>query len=121
MEGISSQVATVEYLQLLTVQLQNQDPIDPADQEGLIRDLAQFSMLEGLEDLNTSFADMLKLQERSQGLDLVGKTVQYQNSATGEIHTGRVEEYFTADDSLNLLVNGEGISVDNILSVVADA
>ncbi|QEG23361.1 flagellar hook capping FlgD N-terminal domain-containing protein [Mariniblastus fucicola] len=117
MPSISSQVATVDYLQLLTVQLQNQDPIDPVDQEGMISELAQFSMLEGVEDLNGSFADMLRLQEVTQGVDLVGKEVSYEDDITGEVKTGTVDELFTSQDSINLLVNGETVSIGKIVGV----
>ncbi len=120
MPGISSQVATVDYLQLLTVQLQNQDPIDPVDQEGLINDLTQFSMLEGVEELNVSFEDMLRLQEVAQGVDLVGKNVQYEDDVTGEIKSGSVDELITAQDSINLLINGETISIAKIIGVSSE-
>ena len=119
--GITSQVATVDYLQLLTVQLQNQDPIDPVDQEGLINDLAQFSMLEGIEDMNVSFESMLRLQEITQGVDLVGKTVQYQDEATGELTTGSVEELVTAGNSINLIVDGRSVSIGSVISVSQSA
>ena len=118
--GITSQVATVDYLQLLTVQLQNQDPIDPVDQEGLINDLTQFSMLEGIEGLNASFEDMLRLQEVSQGMNLVGKTIEFEG-ADGELASGKVDEFFTVADSINLLVNGEGVPVEKVVGVVATA
>lgn len=119
MQGISSQVATVDYLQLLTVQLQNQDPIDPVDQEGMIKDLAQFSMLEGVEDLNVSFGEMLRLQEITQGVELVGKEVQYEDSVTGELKSGKVDELFTSADAINLLIDGETVSIGKIISVKA--
>ncbi|MEM7454257.1 MAG: flagellar hook capping FlgD N-terminal domain-containing protein [Planctomycetota bacterium] len=117
MNSITSQVATVDYLQLLSVQLQNQDPIDPVDQKGLTTDLAQFSMLEGIENLNASFGDMLRLQEITQGMSLVGQNIQYQDTITGELKSGEVEEFFTAGDSINLLVNGEPVSITNVVGV----
>ena len=119
--GISSQVATTEFLTLLTIQLQNQDPIDPVKQEEFIGQLSQFSMLEGVENLNTSFGSMLKLQEISQGLDLVGKNVDYLNIESGEIETGRIDELFVDQGIVNLMINGNPISVDLIAGVKADA
>ena len=116
--GITSQVATVDYLQLLTVQLQNQDPIDPVDQEGLITDLAQFSTLEGIENLNSSFEDMLRLQEISQGMGLVGKEIQYQDVLSGDVKSGKVDEFYTLSDQLNLIVDGNSVSIDNVLGVL---
>ena len=117
--GISSQVATTEFLTLLTIQLQNQDPIDPVKQEEFIGQLSQFSMLEGVENLNASFESMLKLQEISQGLDLVGKQVDYLDTQSGEIQTGQVEEFFVDQGIVNLMVNGNPISVDLIAGVKA--
>ena len=121
MSGITSESATVDYLQLLTVQLQNQDPIDPVDQEGLINDLTQFSMLEGVEDLNASFDDMLRLQEITQGMSLVGKKVQFEDSVSGELKSGNVDEFYTSGDSINLLVDGETIPIAKVIGVQHDA
>lgn len=115
--GITSQVATVDYLQLLTTQLQNQDPIDPVDQQGMINDLTQFSQLEGLEQLNNSFSDMLKMQEMSQGTNMVGKDVSFLNNITGELKSGTVEEVFSSGGATRLLVGGESIGIEDVLSV----
>lgn len=119
--GITSQVATVDYLQLLTAQLRNQDPIDPVDQQGMINDLTQFSQLEGLEKLNDSFDNMLKMQELSQGTSLVGKQVTYENSITGAIKSGVVDEAFSSGDSTRLIVGGESIALNDVRSVTAAA
>ncbi len=117
--GISSNIATTEYLTLLTIQLQNQDPIDPVKQDDFVAQLSQFSMLEGVENLNASFESMLKLQEISQGLDLVGKQVEYLDVETGELQTGVVDEFFVDQGIINLKVNGKTISVDLIAGVKA--
>ena len=42
------------FLQLLTTQLQNQDPLDPQSNEEFVAQLAQFSSLEQLVGLNSS-------------------------------------------------------------------
>lgn len=115
--GISSQVAMFDYLQLLTTQLRNQDPIDPVDQQGMVNDLTQFSQLEGIEQLNDSFSNMLKMQELTHGASLVGREVTYQNNGTGEINTGLVDEVFASSGGTNLLVAGQSVSLENVLSV----
>lgn len=117
--GYSSQIANTEYLELLTIQLQNQDPLDPVSQEDFTAQLAQFSMLEGIEGLNTSFESMLQLQEISQGLNLVGKSVDYLNTVSGEIESGTVKEFFVEDGLIYLKVNDQTISVDLIAGVKA--
>ncbi len=118
--AITSQIASTEFLQLLTLQLQNQDPMDPVKQENFISQLTQFSMLEGTEKLNTSFQSMLKLQEISQGMNLAGKTVSYVDPVNGLAKTGLVDESFIDNGSIMLMINGRAISVNMVTGVKAD-
>ena len=117
MPGITSQTATIDYLQLLTVQLQNQEPIDPVDQEGLINDLTQFSVLEGIESLNGTFEELLKIQELTQGVGFVGQNVQYRDEADGSLQSGIATDVFTQDDGLTALIDGKSIPVQDIVGV----
>ncbi len=57
------------FLKLLVTQLQNQDPLNPQDQTQFLAQLAQFSTVEGVNNLSNS-------QQKTQGADLLGKTVQ---------------------------------------------
>ena len=118
-KSITSQIASTEFLQVLTLQLQHQDPMDPVKQENFISQLTQFSMLEGTENLNTSFQNMLKLQEISQGMDLAGKTVSYIDPTTGAPKTGRVDESFVDNGSIMLMSGGRAISVNMVTGVKA--
>jgi len=119
MAGITSQVATTDFLNLLTVQLQNQDPIDPVKQEDFISQLSQFSMLEGIESLNSSFEEALRVEQLTQGIGLVGKEAQYINPETGERETGRVDQLFTDQGLIDLLINGERVSIALVSGVTA--
>lgn len=119
MPGITSQVATNDFLNLLTVQLQNQDPIDPVKQEDFISQLSQFSMLEGIESLNTTFEDALRIEQMTQGIGLVGKEAEYVNTQTGERETGRVDQLFTDQGPIDLLINGQRISIAHVSGVKA--
>ena len=117
--NLNSKIATNEYLTLLTIQLQNQDPINPVKQEEFISQLSQFSMLEGVENLNTSFESMLKMQEISQGVDLVGKQVTYADAASGALKSGVVEEFFVDRGVINLMIDGAAVTIDLIAGVKA--
>ncbi|MEO1618654.1 MAG: flagellar hook capping FlgD N-terminal domain-containing protein [Planctomycetota bacterium] len=116
MDSITSQAASVDYFQLLTIQLQNQDPIDPVDQEGIINDLTQFSILEGIESLNASFSQYMELQELTQGVELIGKQVDFMDAA-GDIQTGSATDVFNVDDQIQVLVDGNPVQLDQILRV----
>jgi flagellar basal-body rod modification protein FlgD len=67
-----------EFLRLLTVQLQNQDPMNPMKQEKMAAELAQFSQLEQLSNLNEKFDGLTKnqhAQDKFYGASFLGKEV----------------------------------------------
>ncbi|HMV70974.1 MAG TPA: flagellar hook capping FlgD N-terminal domain-containing protein, partial [Pseudomonadales bacterium] len=44
-----------DFLTLLITQLENQNPLSPQDNTAFVAQLAQFSTLQGIEDLNSNF------------------------------------------------------------------
>lgn len=75
------------FLQLLTTQLQNQNPLDPMKNEAFVAQLAQFSQLEGITNMSTSLEDVAGVMRSDRimaGANLVGKSVLAQ---TGRIST----------------------------------
>jgi flagellar basal-body rod modification protein FlgD len=67
-----------EFLQLLTTQLQNQDPLDPMDTNSFTQELVEFTGVEQQVDMNTNMQTLISLQQTStdvQALQLVGSTV----------------------------------------------
>jgi len=57
-----------EFLKILVAQLQNQNPLSPMNDESFIAQMAQFSALEQMKSLNTSFS-------AGQAYNLIGRTV----------------------------------------------
>jgi len=47
-----------DFLKLLTTQMQSQDPMDPVDNKEMIAQMAQFSSLAGINDINTTLKDL---------------------------------------------------------------
>jgi len=67
-----------EFLKLMTTQLQNQDPFKPMESGDFLTQIAQFSTVEGVGDLNKSFADLSQSLVSNQALQaatLVGRNV----------------------------------------------
>src|ERR1051325_6759017 len=56
------------FLKLLVTQLTNQDPLDPQDQSQFLAQLAQFSTVEGVNNMATS-------QSHLQASTLLGRTI----------------------------------------------
>ncbi|SHN54912.1 flagellar hook assembly protein FlgD [Desulfovibrio litoralis] len=66
------------FLSLLVAQLQNQDPLNPAEDKEFISQLAQFSSLEQLTNLNKGMDGMLETTQQGQlysAVNYIGKTV----------------------------------------------
>ena len=75
------------FLQLLTTQLQNQNPLDPMKNEAFVAQLAQFSQLEGITNMSTSIPrieQVIRNDRLMSGANFVGKTVL---SQSGEIYS----------------------------------
>jgi len=74
----SSSLGKNDFLQLLVTQLNNQNPLDPQDNSEFVAQLAQFSQVEGMENLNASVNTITSGFQSSQALQassLVGRSV----------------------------------------------
>jgi flagellar basal-body rod modification protein FlgD len=66
------------FLQLLTTQLQNQDPLDPMDTDSFTQELVEFASVEQQVNMNTNMQTLISMQqttEATSALQLVGSTV----------------------------------------------
>lgn len=66
------------FLQLLTTQLQNQDPLDPMDATSFTQELVQFASVEQQVDMNTNMQTLISLQqatEATQAMQYLGANV----------------------------------------------
>jgi len=77
-EPKSDELGKDQFLELLVAQMNNQDPLSPQENGEFIAQLAQFSTVEGIENMNTSMEALLSGYQSSQALQassLVGRTV----------------------------------------------
>jgi flagellar basal-body rod modification protein FlgD len=66
------------FLQLLTTQLQNQDPLSPMDADSFTQELVEFASVEQQVNMNTNMQTLISMQqttEATSALQLVGATV----------------------------------------------
>ena len=67
-----------EFLQMLTTELQNQNPLDPLDTNQFTQQLVQFASVEQQINMNTSLSTLISLQQTQQAtaaLNFLGATV----------------------------------------------
>lgn len=76
--GNSTDLNQADFITLLVAQVKNQDPTKPMDPSEFMNQLAQFSTVNGIQDLNTSFnslAGQLTSEQALQAAGLVGRDV----------------------------------------------
>jgi len=74
----SNNLGQADFLRLMTEQLKHQDPLKPLENNEFLGQLAQFSTVQGINDLKTSFAGLSSAMAGDQvlrGAALVGRTV----------------------------------------------
>ena len=80
-----------DFLALLTTQLQHQDPFKPLDNTEFVAQMATFSQLDSLQQLNTRFdslANSLTSNQALQASSLVGQIVSVPSDTAYLFHEG---------------------------------
>ena len=103
-----------DFLKLLVTQLKYQDPLSPMDDKEFIAQMAQFSALEQMQNLNSTFSTM-------KALSMVGKYITASKpgseSTDTEFIEGIVDNARIINGNTYLEVNGVMVSVDEVTSV----
>lgn len=89
--GTKDRLGQEQFLKLMTAQLKNQDPTKPVDNAEFLGQIAQFSTVSGIQDLNAAFARLtssLVSDQALQGASLVGRGVLVPGSSGSILTTG---------------------------------
>lgn len=107
MSSISATNIQMDYMKVLIAQLQHQNPLEPLNNNEMASQLAQFSQLQQLESMNSNFAQILAITNRSYANSLIGKEVTFfaQDMETGEL----VQKVGMVDEVYNDLDAGESL------------
>ncbi len=108
-----------QFLQLLITQLRHQDPMSPVEDKEFIAQLAQFSSLEQMQNLNTNMSDMMLAQQKltalAQATQMIGQNVEL-FTKEGESLFGKVSGVQFKDGWPEIMVDGK---LYNFAEVVA--
>jgi flagellar basal-body rod modification protein FlgD len=110
----------IDYMKLLTTQLQNQNPLEPMNNSDMTAQMTSFSQLAQLETMNSSFADVLKTVEQEQGISLLGKNVSFVGETSDggtDLITGKVEQIANKDGQVLLGVGDYTLTLNDIIGV----
>jgi len=95
----STAVNEQDFLQLMTTQLQDQDPLNPVSNADFFSQIAQFSTVSGINQLNSSFSALSTQLSSSQSLqaaNLIGHGVLVPGSTVQMSGSGMLRRWSTA-------------------------
>lgn len=111
---VNNQLGKDDFLKLLITQLSNQDPTNPMENTEFIAQMAQFSSLEQMTNMNESFGRMASMINSSQAATTIGKTVEID---AGDTITRGVVEATTMGQNPQVLVNGMYYDLNKINAI----
>ncbi|HED65191.1 MAG TPA: flagellar biosynthesis protein FlgD [Planctomycetes bacterium] len=114
-----------QFLDLFVAQLRNQDPINPVKNEDFVAQLATFSQLDQLKQMNDNIVAQIALGQSNALLaqltgssDLIGKQVTWTDPSTGFETTGQVERVKILDGLAVLRISGQDVPLANVTEVL---
>jgi len=109
-----------DFLKLLSVQMQSQDPLNPMADTEFISQMANFTSLEQMKNLTASFESFISQQRSVDAQTYLGKTVTLLDSQLGLV-TGTVSGVTFEDGLPRLMVSGKTYDPALITTIHASA
>lgn len=106
-----------DFLKLLITQLTTQDPLQPLEDKDFIAQMAQFSTLEQMTNMNKALEN-LAMVNKTSALSLMGKDITYANS-DGKETKGKVTGVRFLDNQVVLTMGTATTTLDKLISVSA--
>jgi len=112
-----------EFLKLLITELQHQDPTNPMQDREFIAQMAQFSSLEQMLNVNNNMAKLLDKVSFQSSFNLLGMNVEIENENSVDENgnlkriTGNVEAVTKNGSESYVRLNGEDFPVSSIVKV----
>jgi flagellar basal-body rod modification protein FlgD len=101
-EAESQTLDQSDFLKLMTAQLRNQDPFKPVENEAMVAQMAQFSSVAGISEMNQTLKGMasrLDAANGAQALGYVGKTVLVEGDTAYPTTAGGFDSVLALDSA----------------------
>ena len=106
-----------DFLKLLITQLQNQDPTRPLEDKEFIAQMAQFSSLEQMVEMNKTLGNLITDYRVNFSTSLLGKQVEVFDDRSGRSAGGIVDEVNFQGGVPTISFNGLSYAVDQVVRV----
>jgi len=100
-----------DFLELLVTQLKYQNPLDPMDSTEYVAQLAQFSSLEQMQNLNTQMASL-------SAVNVIGKTATALDDDGNEI-SGEIKGVTFSSSKISLIIGDDEkkVAMENVTEI----
>jgi flagellar basal-body rod modification protein FlgD len=115
--GQANRLGKQDFLKLLMAQMQNQDPMKPADDTAMIAQMAQFAALEETQSLKAVIQQSSNNQAISQAATLIGKYIRAdQGDSTSIVGAVTGVRFETTDGAVTpvIQVGGKDVAYNTI-------
>lgn len=114
------QLGKDSFLKLLVTQLQHQDPTKPMEDREFIAQMAQFSSLEQMTNLNNEVRNLVTSSRTAEAYGILGRNIESYDSVLQQTVTGKVSSVFFKGNELMLKVGDNEVPMKNVHSVNVD-
>lgn len=112
-----SGMTSEDFMKILIVQLQNQDPSNPMDSDQLLNQVSQMRSLQSSLELETALKGVTLSQQLNGAASLIGKTVTAVTGDDDVTVSGKVDSVVVKDGSTLLKINGQQIPIADITNI----
>jgi len=112
-------LTTDDFLRLLIMEMTNQDPLEPMDNQHLLEQISSMRSMELNTAMLKDFTGLLFGQQLSSSSGLIGKTVTGL-ADSGEEITGVVESVSVNNYTIRLIVGDDTMSLGNITGITTE-
>jgi flagellar basal-body rod modification protein FlgD len=113
-KSLSADLDKDDFLKILITQLQHQDPTNPMQDKEFIAQMAQFSSLEQMTNMATSFGKLSSVLNSSEAQSLLGRNVEV--LAGDKAIYGKVSQVVRGEFPL-VMVDGSFYDLDQVSKV----
>lgn len=114
---LPSELDKDSFLKLLVAEMRHQDPTQPMNDREFISQMAQFSSLEQMSNMNQSIEKLLIRSQSGEAFSLIGKEVEAVDFASQQIVRGLVSGVVYRQDGVKVIIGSAEVSLNDIHAV----
>ena len=112
----TQQLGSQDFMKLLAVQFQSQDPMKPMEDTAFIAQMAQFTALQNSTDMTNQMGLLRSDQQNLAANGMIGRTVTVSDEGGNPV-IGEVSAVVNSDNGPALVVNGKQYGLSTVTRI----